>query len=280
MIDEHQPIKKKRGRPRKNADKLELPIQDQKKDQKKENIVLFLALSDEESIENDSGEDNRFTINDTETNIDIIDSISESDNDPNELVKFNTINTINTINKQLTVNVLIDEVKKRDNIIAKLKNKRDNITSACIVENPSNINYQCVLTINTQSNKLFVPEPTQCDCWWCDNTFNDIPSYIVNYYRNNIYYVYGIFCSFNCALKYNVIMLKDFKCNTRYALTNSLRIKVTGISTPIKFAGNRELLKSKGGNLTIEQFREGFSVISANLKLNIPELIQLKVATN
>lgn len=70
-------------------------------------------------------------------------------------------------------------------------------------------------------------------------------------------------------------MLKDFKCNTRHALTNSLRIKVTGITTPIKFAGDRELLKAKGGKITIEKFREGFSVISSNLRINMPPLIPL-----
>ena len=70
-------------------------------------------------------------------------------------------------------------------------------------------------------------------------------------------------------------MLKDFKCITRHALTNSLRLKVTGISTPIRLAGERELLESKGGTLSIEKFREGFNTISSLLRINIPPLIPL-----
>ena len=231
-------------------------------------------MSDEESDDlddsGDSGEDNRFTVNDTETKNDIVDSISDFDTNSNE-----SKDVFNMNNKQLTVKMLIEEVKKRDLIIGKLKNKGGSILNTYTSSKPTNINYHCVQMVNSDNMKSFVPNSTQCECWWCDNTFDDLPAYIVNYYRNNIYYVFGNFCSFNCALKYNIKMLKDFKCNTRHALTNSLRIKVTGVITPIKFAGDRELLISKGGKITIEKFRDGFSVISSNLKINIPPLIPL-----
>jgi len=85
----------------------------------------------------------------------------------------------------------------------------------------------------------------------------------------------GIFVVLIVLSKYNVKMLKDFKCNTRHALTNNLRIKVTGDSSPIKFAREREFLISKGGKCTIETFREGFSVISPSLRMNMPPIIPL-----
>lgn len=266
-----QLVKRKRGRPRKNAEKIEQKPKDEKKEKKDENIVLFLALSDEESEDSgDSGEDNRFTVNDTETKNDVVDSISDSDTNSEE-----SGGVFNASNKQLTVKMLIEEVKKRDHIIASLRNKGGSVLSSYTASKPSNINYHCVQMVNTDTGKNFVPKSTQCECWWCDDTFDDLPAYIVNYYRDGAYYVFGNFCSFNCALKYNIKMLKDFKCNTRHALTNSLRIKVTGITTPIKFAGDRELLKAKGGKITIEKFREGFSVISSNLRINMPPLIPL-----
>ena len=271
MDNGKQSVKRKRGRPRKNAEKIEQKPKDEKKEKKDENIVLFLALSDEESEDSgDSGEDNRFTVNDTETKNNIVDSISDSDANSDE-----SGGVFNVSNKQLTVKMLIEEVKKRDQIIANLRNKGGSVLSTYTASKPLNINYHCVQMVNTDSGAPFVPQTTQCECWWCDDTFEDLPAYIVNYYRNGAYYVFGNFCSFNCALKYNIKMLKDFKCNTRHALTTSLRIKVTGIKTPIKFAGDRELVKAKGGKITIEKFREGFSVISPNLKINMPPLIPL-----
>ena len=310
-----QIAKKKRGRPRKNSDKIEQKLTNDKKEKKDENIVLFLALSDEESEDSknsdnakdsvhdnvtkinpqatnnnfvktnhqthqtnhqiitssvqsdDSGEDNRFTVNDTETKNEV-ESISDSQSDDSG-------NIYNVQNKQLSVNMLIDELKKCRQTIAHLKSKGGNAMSSYNSSKPSNINYHCVQMINTDIGKTFVPKPNDCECWWCDDTFDDMPAYIVNNYRNGIYYVFGNFCSFNCALKYNIKMLKDFKFNTRHALTNSLRIKVTGITTPIKFAGDRELLLSKGGKISIDKFREGFSVISSNYKMNMPPLIPL-----
>jgi hypothetical protein len=279
MDSAKQLIKRKRGRPRKNAEKVEEKVSDEKKEKKDGNIVVFLALSDEENKDdesdnpqnsNDSGEDNRFTVNDTETKNDVVDSISDSDEDSTE-----SNGVFNVNNKQLTVKMLIDEVKKRDAIIANLRSKGGSVLSTYTASKASNINYHCVQMANSDNEKIFTPKLTTCKCWWCDESFDDLPAYIVNYYRYNVYYVFGNFCSFNCALKYNIKMLKDYKCSTRHALTNSLRIKVTGDTTPIKFAGDRELLKSKGGKYSIEKFREGFTVISLNFQMNMPPIIPL-----
>ncbi|VBB18260.1 hypothetical protein YASMINEVIRUS_723 [Yasminevirus sp. GU-2018] len=264
-MDSRQPVKRKRGRPRKNAEKVE-PKPEQKKEKKDENIVLFLALSDEES--NDSEEDNRFTVNDdTATNKGrVVESLSDSD-ESDEVFNVN--------NKQLTVKTLIEEIKKRDAIIANLRSKGGSVLSSYNSTKHSNINYHCVQVANMETGKEFVPTETECKCWWCDETFDNLPAYIVNYLRGGVYYVFGNFCSFNCALKYNIKMLKDFKCNTRHALTNNLRIKVTGETGPIKLAGDRELLRSKGGKCSVEKFREGFSVVTSEMRMNIPPIIPL-----
>lgn len=137
------------------------------------------------------------------------------------------------------------------------------------------ISYHCVQVANSKTGEKFVPGRTDIECWWCHKQFNNLPAYIVNYYRNAIYYIFGNFCSFNCSLKYNIKLLKDYKCNTRHALTNSLRIKVTGDTKPIKFATDPELLQSMGGPLTIEKFREGFSVVTSDMRMNMPPTIPL-----
>ena len=260
-------IKRKRGRPRKNIEK-EIQHNRIKKNEKKkdENIVLFLALSDNES--NKSEDENRFTVHDTETANKIVDSISDSDEN-------DSMSEFNIDNKHLNVKMLIDEIKKRDKIIINLRNKLGGNGDNCTANKPLTINYHCVQLSNVDKNNKFIPKETEYDCWWCDEQFENLPAYLVNNYKNGIYYIFGNFCSFNCALKYNSKMLNDNKTSTRYALTNNLRIKVTGVNTPIKMAGDRELLKSKGGLYTIEKFRDGFNCISSQLRINMPPLIPL-----
>jgi len=273
-MDSKQQPKRKRGRPRKNTEKLEAKI-DVKRAKKDENIVLFLALSDEESSKSNSEDDNRFTVNDSEpNNRTTIYPLTDCESDSNSEAEYHDgLNLKPT--SEMTVKSLVEEVKKRDIIIAHLRSKGGSVLSSYNTAKPTNINYHCVQVADSDTGKSFVPETTDCDCWWCDEQFDNLPAYLVNYYRNGIYYIFGNFCSFNCALKYNIKLLKDFKCDTRRALTLSLRMKVTGETGCIKLAGDRELLKSKKGNLTIEQFREGFSIVSTDMKLSMPPMIPL-----
>jgi hypothetical protein len=265
MDPSDQPVKRKRGRPRKNAEKIE-PRSAENKEKREENIVLFLALSDEDS--QNSEEDNRFTVNDSEPRTGNVAPLSdEESSDSNE--------TVNINDKQLSVNALIAEIKKRDAIITRLQNRGGSILSSYNNNKPTNIKYHCVQMAESATGNLFSPVVSKIECWWCDTLFDNLPAYIPNYYRNGIFYVFGNFCSFNCALKYNIKMLKDFKCQTRQALINNLRMRTTGNTAPIRLADERELLVSKGGKITIEKFREGFSVITPNMKINIPPLIPL-----
>lgn len=280
MDSAKQQIKRKRGRPRKAVEKVEVKPEP-KREKNEENIVLFLALSDEETTE--SEDDNRFTVNDSDPKMgDIIDPLSDSESGSESDIStvgyhrsdgpFN-INNMN--NKQLDPITLLAELKRRDLIIEHLKSKGESVLSTYNTIKPSNIHYHCVQVAYADNGKIFVPTLTDLACWWCDHKFNNLPVYLVNYYRNGIYYIFGNFCSFNCALKHNVKMLKDFKCDTRKALTLSLRSKITGESGPVKLAGDREELKSKGGKISIEKFRDGFSTLSIDMKMSMPPMIPL-----
>lgn len=265
-----QSIKRKRGRPRKvvETSKEKIKKDEEIKEKKEENIVVFLALSDDES------NDNRFTINDTETKIiSAVNSISDSESsdytteENSENQKFS--------DSTYDVKLLIEEIKKRDIIINNFRNKSGGLLSSYTTSKQNNINYHCVQLVDYKCGESFVPHVTEIKCWWCDERFDNLPAYIANYYKNGHYYVFGNFCSFNCAAKYNIKMLKDYKCNTRHALTNSLKSKVTGDDKPIKLAPERELLKSKGGIYPIEKFREGFTMISCKSQMDMPPIIPL-----
>ena len=233
--------KKRRGRPRKTLDKIEIP-----KVIKDENIVVYFALSDETNEETD--DDNCFTAND---------DINDKD------VELNTVSeTEPTTHYQSIIKKLTDEIKTKDKIIAALKSKPK-------IRSTKTYNY-----IN-YSDATFEPKNNNFKCWWCDDYFDNLPAYIINYLRNDIYYVFGNFCSFNCALKYNVKMLNDFKCRTRHALTNSFRVKVTNNDQQIKLAGERETINTKGGQYSIDEFRNGFSIITESMRMNMPKITSL-----
>lgn len=227
-----RPSYKRRGRPRKALDKIEIP-----KVVKDENIVVYFELSE------DTDEENCFTAND-----DIDDKDVE-------------LNTVSETEPQYTsiIKKLTEEIKAKDKIIASLKNKQFNKST-----------YNC-----QQTDTKFVLKNNNFKCWWCDDYFNNLPAYIVNFLRNDVYYVFGNFCSFNCALKYNVKMLNDFKCRTRHALTNSFRIKITGDDQQIKLAGEREIINTKGGQFNINEFRKDFCFITEDMKKNIPNISSL-----
>lgn len=273
---------RKRGRPPKPNGN---PIIRAGKKKDTENIVLFLALTESDSENNHNSEANNFTVNDTEfegpgilSNViksekqkdihvnkkNTILSITDSDNDSDSSDDFLTKQTFNP-------QILIEEIKKRDTIIHNLKNKIGNTNQT----NNANVNYHSTIVANIDSKVVFKPHPTDIHCWWCDHQFATIPVYIPTSYQSGVYYVFGNFCSFNCAGKYNFQMLNDYKCATRNALLHNLKEKMTGVRENIRFAPMRELLNSKGGTMTIEEFRRGFLKINSDKLLSMPPLIPM-----
>ena len=93
-------------------------------------------------------------------------------------------------------------------------------------------------------------------CFWCCHTFSSEVCYLPLYKQNKEYFVYGTFCSPQCAAAYNfndIILLKNPQ--DRYSLLHSLYFdRFHG--EKIKLAPSRLSLSMFGGNLSIEEFRE------------------------
>lgn len=99
------------------------------------------------------------------------------------------------------------------------------------------------------------PINTSISCYWCVHRFDNSPFGIPINYKNDIFEVFGCFCSLECAAAYN------FNENNsqdemweRYQLLNmmSRQMKLGNI---IKAAPPRLALKIFGGNMDIETFR-------------------------
>lgn len=257
--------KRTRGRPRKTI-KTDTPKKEEQrnKDKKDENIVLFLALSDSEK---NSDDNNGFTVNESEHLSNKIKSVSSNDDITSE-----SSGEIYD-KKQMTIRTLIAEIKKRDVIIGNLKKNRYG-GGTYSRDSTTNIEYHSVLMANMEGG-IFKPSKTDKLCWWCNDKFNTLPVYIPNYYKKNTFYVFGNCCSFECAVSYNITHLNDYKCMTRHTLLNSMKYKITGDNTPVKFAPPPELLIDRGGTQTRELYKKNLTHISNKFKINMPPIIPL-----
>lgn len=101
------------------------------------------------------------------------------------------------------------------------------------------------------------PEKTNIKCWWCCHNFDDTPVGVPIKIYDNIFYLKGCFCSFNCCLSYVNDNKNMYKYDSIYPLIKSLRAKLTKkhLNDPLTPAPPRECLDIFGGELSIEEFR-------------------------
>lgn len=98
-------------------------------------------------------------------------------------------------------------------------------------------------------------------CWWCKNCFNTPSVGIPELYFENKFYCVGNFCSYNCALAYNIN--NGDNVWKRTSLLNLLYSKTYGKTSKIKAAPDWKSLKEYGGTLDIEEFRRN-SIVNTN----------------
>ncbi|AYV79597.1 MAG: hypothetical protein Faunusvirus26_2 [Faunusvirus sp.] len=127
-------------------------------------------------------------------------------------------------------------------------------------------------TILAGPNRL--KESINIACWWCCHTFDTTPIGLPDKLYNNIFYIFGCFCGFNCALSFN-IDLNDYKTGERTTLLHLLQKKLYAINAPIMPAKPRYSLKLFGGPYTIEQFRDNFSFINKECRFILPPMTSI-----
>ena len=135
------------------------------------------------------------------------------------------------------------------------------------ISQDTNIEYQKTYSNNNNNSHCF---------WCCHSIDNVVYSMPYNYDSiNDSYFVFGSFCSLQCANAYNFSVHgssdKVWEINSwiqmlgkRYGFTNTIR------PAPSKY-----LLKMFGGNLTIDEFREAHIKADKTYVLNIPPMISI-----
>lgn len=164
----------------------------------------------------------------------------------------------NTENKDFDTNDLFiknENDYNKDLIINNLRSEIDVLKKKLEKTNVYNINTNVkMLTSNVK-------------CWWCKNHFCTPKVSLPENYFNNKFICSGNFCSYNCALSYN-LDLNDEMVWKRKSLLIKLYEKTYNSKLNILPAPSWKVLKEYGGTLSIEEFRD-------NLLVNNEEYIYL-----
>lgn len=230
-----EPVKRPRGRPRKNP----VPVENNQQPQtiKKGKIVIQIPLKDEVS------ETEKKELFYTAQSVSEVVETSSEDFDP------------------------ISELKKANARIKYLESKLSKTTSMseCI---PVNTDIKLSHKITSLTNA----ERTNIACWHCTYQFDTIPCFIVDRIIDGTYHVFGCFCSYNCALAYNQDM-SDYRVNTRRSLTIKLFNDIFQTTQIPHIAPPKEVLeKYTEGGISIEEYRNNF-IVGREYTVEIPPLM-------
>lgn len=128
--------------------------------------------------------------------------------------------------------------------------------------------------VHIDGDKTTIKEKTDIHCWWCCHQFENQPCFIPDKYINGTYHVFGCFCSFNCALAWNIDN-NDYKTWERTSLLLDLFRKINGSSSVLKTADPRQCLKMFGGHMNIEMFRKNFKYINHKNHVILPPMTSI-----
>jgi hypothetical protein len=118
------------------------------------------------------------------------------------------------------------------------------------------------------------PQNTSVACYWCCHRFHTPPFGIPVNIHDDIFHVYGCFCSIECAAAYNFKMHDSIdEMWERYHLMNILmrRLDMGDFVTP---APDRLSLKMFGGFMEIDEFRNYFKS-NKLININFPPMTSL-----
>lgn len=196
-------------------------------------------------------------------------------------------NPVNTFTDNTNTNTIVEEIdtdykeilKTEELSIEKNVDKHisDNINKMKSGYNNKKRKTNAIMIFYNEYNKRKEwPKKSSINCFWCCHTFTNIPYALPTKMKNDIFYVYGNFCSKECSAAYN-FESGDNNNNIweRYTLLNYLYSLIEEDSDlKIKLAPHRMTLEMFGGNLSIEEFRETFNT-SKNYKVVFPPMVSI-----
>ena len=127
----------------------------------------------------------------------------------------------------------------------------------------------------SQHNKTKTwPTNTNIACWWCCHQFNTQPIAIPTKLENNIFHVYGCFCSYNCAMSY-IFNNNNTNSWEEFTLLKLLYKKINNSNELLTCAPPKEILQMFGGTVTIEEYRQSFKTNTISYRYITPPMISI-----
>lgn len=288
-IDETPKIPKKRGRKPKEKNEIIVKIPKKRGRKPKEkiysvlknnnnlnnldtNIVIHMPLKEEDMKESELFENNIFEYKPDicvpkpyeESIMDI--KYLDNNNNNSKYALYET-NKINTDIKENEYN----DINESDISTINLNNNKNEIDISDINYNNNLISNSYIKDIN---NLKIWPDRTNQLCLWCCHNIDNKPIPLPVKKVDDIFYVIGYFCSYNCAASYNFDKNNNDKW-TRYSLLNYLcKISNNTDFKKINLAPPRESLQIFGGKLLIDEFRKK-SICNKKVNLLYPPLITI-----
>lgn len=125
---------------------------------------------------------------------------------------------------------------------------------------PTNYSEKLMVLFQDANRYQRLPDKTDTACFWCAHGFSTSPCAIPSHILDEIWYMYGCFCSPECATAYLFKERIDTSVQwERYALLNSLYVEdaeiAYGAISGIRPAPPRETLRMFGGSMDISEYR-------------------------
>ena len=251
-----------RGRPKKavtqpNNIQSKPKIFELDQSKEKSSIALHIPLYDDSSSESEISQKNQFTMKDESEDED--EKVFEKKSNVNKLIMY--LSDDDSDDDQ-NVKSLKKKLKKKEDLIKKLKDEihtksndcNDAIYSISQKKTPDVKLLNMKLFNLNKDNKCNIGEKTKIACWWCTYNFDNFPCFIPEKYNDGKFYVFGNFCSYNCALAY-ILKDDDYKVANRVSLIKRLYSELYETTEPLFPSPPKELLNKFGGPMTLEEYK-------------------------
>jgi hypothetical protein len=168
-----------------------------------------------------------------------------------------------------------NEESNFDEMIDNIRDQRRKDLENYSINSLENCTQSTLIQFKENNKSDIWPNSTSIYCWWCCHPFNNSPCSLPHDYNDGKFYVYGIFCSPECAASYN-FDTKSNKIWERYSLLNLLYRKIyNDKNIKIKLAPPREVLKIFGGSLKINNFRLNNTNYNKTYNIITPPMISI-----
>lgn len=170
-----------------------------------------------------------------------------------------------------------NKCSKNDKLISQLKSKLEKYEKKDKLDKSNKIYNNKLNFISYMTGEKIVIKKTNIKCWWDCHSFTNLPCVLPELFHNNTYHVTGCFCSFNCALAYNLYYLKDSKIHQRKSLIYKLYREMYGLTSDeiideIKESPPKEILEDFGGEMTIDIYRRSFTIVNKEYIVFVPPI--------